>query len=180
MHLFSVYQKAGGFASGIGIRYAPSSIVDNTHQAVSANLIVGERVLPHIFLRVANSEPIEVHDMLPADTRFKILVFAGDLSDHSDRAKLEALGEELNKPENFLRRYGRGDVGQWEVFDVMCFTSAKKDKIDLFGECLGPASPQRSHLDTVPIWSHRRPQVLLHTLDQVSTQTEPPPLNSGA
>ncbi|KAI1782487.1 FAD binding domain-containing protein [Ganoderma leucocontextum] len=130
---FHAYQKAGGFVSGIGIRYAPSPIVNNAHQTVSANLIVGERVLPQVFIRVASAEPIHIHDMLPADTRFKVLVFAGDLSDHSDRAKLQTLGEELKKPENFLKRYGRGDgVGKWEVFDMICFTSAKKDEIDLF------------------------------------------------
>ena len=132
MHLLSAYEKVGGFASGIGIRYAPSSIVNNTHQNVSANVIVGERVPPHVFIRVANAEPIQIHDVLPADTRFKILVFAGDLSDQSDLAKLVTLGEELNKEGNFLRRYGRGDVGKWEMFDVICFTSAK-DKINLFG-----------------------------------------------
>ena len=135
------------FGSGTGIRYAPSSIVNNTHQADCANLVVGERVLPQVFIRIANAEPVQIHDLLPADTRFKVLIFSGDLSDHDDRAKLQTLGKELNKPENFLRRYGRGDVGKWEVFDVICFTSAKKDKINIFGECcLGPL-PHR-HCDT--------------------------------
>ena len=92
-------------------------------------------MLPQVFIRIANAEPVQIHDLLPADTRFKVLIFAGDLSDHNDRAKLRMLGKELNKPENFLRRYGRGDVGKWEVFDVICFTSAKKDKINVFGAC---------------------------------------------
>ncbi|PIL30414.1 hypothetical protein GSI_07601 [Ganoderma sinense ZZ0214-1] len=126
------FKSVGGFVSGIGIRYAPSTLVNASHQASASNLIVGERVLPHVFIRVASAEPVHVHDMLPADTRFKILVFAGDLSDGDDRTRLQTLGEELKKAENFLGRYGRGDVGKWEVFDVVCFTSAKKDTINLF------------------------------------------------
>ena len=135
MHLPSAYEKVAGFASGIGIRYAPSSIVNNRHQNVSVNIIVGERVPPQVFIRVATAEPVQIHDVLPADTRFKILVFAGDLSNQNDRAKLVTLGEELNKEGNFLRRYGCGNVGNWEMFDVICFTSAKKDRINLFGTC---------------------------------------------
>ena len=86
-------------------------------------------MLPHVFIRAASSQPIEVQDMIPADTRFKILVFAGNISNDSDRTRLQTLASDLCKPENFLRRYGRGDVGKWEVFDVLCFSSGKKDRV---------------------------------------------------
>ncbi len=98
---------------------------------------------PHVFIRAASSQTIEVQDMLPADTRFKILVFAGNISDDSDRSKLQALGGALNKPESFLRRHGRGDVGKWEVFDVLCFSSAKTDHVGYLGACL--SSPRRPY-----------------------------------
>ncbi|PIL30436.1 hypothetical protein GSI_07623 [Ganoderma sinense ZZ0214-1] len=126
------FKSVGGFVSGIGIRYAPSTLVNASHQVVAANLIVGERVLPQVFIRVASAEPVHIHDLLPAETRFKILVFAGDLSVHDDRTKLQTLANELNKAENFLRRYGRVEVGKWEVFDVISFTSAKQDTVNLF------------------------------------------------
>ncbi|PIL30439.1 hypothetical protein GSI_07626 [Ganoderma sinense ZZ0214-1] len=114
------------------IRYKLSSIVNDTHQSVAANLVVGERMLPHIFIRAASSQPIEIHDMLPADTRFKILVFAGNMADVADRAKLETLGDELNKPDSFMRRYGRSEGGKWQVFDLVCFSAAKKDAVSFF------------------------------------------------
>ncbi|PIL24556.1 hypothetical protein GSI_12440 [Ganoderma sinense ZZ0214-1] len=124
------FKTASGFTSGMAIRYKPSSIVNDKHQSVAANLVVGERMLPHVFIRAASSQPIEIHDMLPADTRFKILVFAGNMADVADRAKLEALGEELNKPESFMRRYGRSEGGKWQVFDLVCFSAATKDAVD--------------------------------------------------
>ena len=107
--------------------------------------------------------------MLPADTRFKILVFAGDLSDQSDLAKLVTLGEELNKEGNFLRRYGRGDVGKWEMFDMICFTSAKKDKINLFGTCAWLL--RKVVIVALMSGSPRRPRILPPALEQVSTES---------
>ena len=100
-------------------------------------------MLPHVFIRAASSQPIEVQDMLPADIRFKILVFAGNVSDDSDRASLQDLSGDLNKPENFLRRYGRGDIGTWAVFDVLCFSSGKKDRVGYLGECMTSSSRRR-------------------------------------
>ena len=134
--MHSAFKTVGGFTSGIAIRYGFSTLVNDTHQPLASNIAIGERVPPQVFIRAASSQPIEVQDMLPADTRFKILVFAGDVSNNSDRAKLEALAEDLNKPESFLRRYGRGDVGNWEVFDVLCFSSGKKDQVGYPGERL--------------------------------------------
>nr|VWO97643.1 Efflux pump FUB11 (Fusaric acid biosynthesis protein 11) [Ganoderma boninense] len=126
------FKTASGFTSGMAIRYKPSTIVNDTHQSVASNLVVGERMLPHIFIRAASSQPIEIHDMLPADTRFKILVFAGNMADVAERAKLEALGEDLKKPENFLQRYGRKESGKWQMFDLVCFSAAPKDAVGFF------------------------------------------------
>ena len=120
--------------TGIAIRYEPSAIVDITHQTLAANLPIGERMPPQMFIRAASVKPVEVQDLLPADTRFKILVFAGNISTEKDRAALQVLAVELDKQGNFLRQYGRGDVSRWEVFDVLCFSSAKQDQVDYLGE----------------------------------------------
>ena len=91
-------------------------------------------MLPQVFIRAASGRPVEIQDLLPADTRFKILVFAGNISVKKDKDKLQALADSLNMSENFLRRHGRGDVGSWEVFDVLCFSSAKQEQVDYLGE----------------------------------------------
>ncbi|KAI1782486.1 FAD binding domain-containing protein [Ganoderma leucocontextum] len=114
---YSAFKTASGFTSGIAIRYKPSQLV-NDAQSIASNLVIGEHTIPHVFIRAASSQPIELQDVLPADTRFK----------------LEVLGEELNKPESFLRRYRRGDSGKWQVFDLVCFNAATKDKVGFFGD----------------------------------------------
>ena len=129
-----MFETFGGFTTGISIRYELSATVDITYQTLAARLTIGERMLPQVFIRAASGRPIEVQDMLPADTRFKILVFAGNVSAKMDKDKLQALADSLNMPENFLRRHGRGDIGSWEVFDVLCFSSANQDQVDYLGE----------------------------------------------
>ena len=127
-------------------------------------------MLPHVFIRAASSQPIEVQDMIPADTRFKILVFAGNISNDSDRTRLQTLASDLCKPENFLRRYGRGDVGKWEVFDVLCFSSGKKDRVGYLCERMILRRLRRPSPNSASsVRSPRLPGVLPHALLQVST-----------
>jgi phenol 2-monooxygenase len=72
-----VFQTFGGFTSGIDIHYQPSAIVHDANQAAVPGLTVGMRVIPQLVMRAADARPIEVQDLLVADTRFKILVFTG-------------------------------------------------------------------------------------------------------
>ena len=41
-------------------------------------MIIGQRILPQIVLRMADRRAIDIQDVCPADTRFKVLVFTGD------------------------------------------------------------------------------------------------------
>ena len=121
-----MYADFGGFVSGIGIRYAPSAIVDAAHQAAAATLVVGERVPPQTFVRAADVRPVDVQDVLPADTRYKVLVFAGDTRAPPQRARVQALADAV--AQGFLQRFGGPEPGK--VFDVLAISSAPKDKVD--------------------------------------------------
>ncbi|KAF4569561.1 hypothetical protein EYR40_008541 [Pleurotus pulmonarius] len=92
------FQTFGGFTSGIGIRYAESLITNCKYQDYASNLKIGRRMPPQILLRAADSRPVELQDLLPSDTRFKVLVFAGDISSPSQQDKLSELSERLGRP----------------------------------------------------------------------------------
>ena len=159
-----MHKTASGFITGIGIRYGPSAIVSAGNQSAAPNLPVGERVLPQVFIRTADARPLDIQDVLPADTRFKILVCAGDITVHDSLARLSKGGEHLNRPTSFLRRFGRGaKAGEWEVFDVMCFTSAKSKDLNYLGMC----SCERLHACFSTDGCCRLPRVLPSSLVQV-------------
>ena len=132
-YLNAVHHRAfkafGAFTSGIGIHYAESAIVNAKHQSVAKDLIIGQRIIPQILIRVADARPFELQDLLPADTRFKVLIFAGDITNVAQRMEVDKLAEEMSKPESFLNKYP--PAGEWEkVFDVLAIISGKKEQVE--------------------------------------------------
>ncbi|KAJ3002531.1 hypothetical protein NUW54_g5798 [Trametes sanguinea] len=126
--LHDMFRRNGQFTSGIGVRYDPSAIVHNAYQAAATNLIIGERMVPHVFICASDARPVNIHDMLPADTRFKVLVFVGDITDEEVAARVHSLGEKLSAPDSFLCRFGHGGISA--VFDVICISASNKQNVD--------------------------------------------------
>uniref|UniRef100_A0A0W0G6V4 Phenol 2-monooxygenase n=1 Tax=Moniliophthora roreri TaxID=221103 RepID=A0A0W0G6V4_MONRR len=118
------FQTFGGFTSGIGVHYENSAIVDARNQSFAASLTVGERILPHVLLRAADSRPFNIQDLLPSDTRFKILVFTGDSSDTKQLARVQSLAECLQAPESFLVK---GSAK--EMIEIISISSTKKKNV---------------------------------------------------
>jgi hypothetical protein len=46
---------------------------------------------PGEVLRLADFKPCDIHDALPSDTKFKILVFCGNINDQAQKMKLNSL-----------------------------------------------------------------------------------------
>ena len=123
-HLYSVFQAFGDFTSGIGVHYGPSAIVNTKHQECARNLVIGDRMLPQIFVRAADSRPVEIQDLLPADIRWKVLIFLGIL-DESRLPGVKALAKELDEPTSFLRKYPiDGQIPL--IFDIISIVSGDK------------------------------------------------------
>ncbi|KAG9313141.1 putative monooxygenase [Chiua virens] len=122
------FQTFGGFTSGIGVHYPPSVIVNSKHQKCAENLVIGERMLPHVFVHAANIRPINIQDMLPADVRFKVLFFVGHLTE-TKIAELNSLEEKLNKSASFLHKCS-ADGNISTVFDIITITAGAKETIN--------------------------------------------------
>lgn len=126
-----MFAKNAGFTSGLTLHYEPSVIVDNRFQACAPHLIVGERMLPIDFICAADARPVNIHDMLLADMRFKILTFVGNFADEIGAAKVRALAEQLTAPDCFLQRYAH--TGTNSAFDLICISASRKEQVDYTG-----------------------------------------------
>ncbi|KZT07230.1 uncharacterized protein LAESUDRAFT_120001 [Laetiporus sulphureus 93-53] len=122
------FQTFGLFMSGIGVHYLPSAVVHTQHQAYASNLIIGERMVPHVFVRAADARPYEIQDLLPADTRFKILVFTGDIRDKLQPDRVTKLAADMEQPNAFLKRFSKGGIDS--VFDILCINAGKKGSLN--------------------------------------------------
>jgi phenol 2-monooxygenase len=122
------FQTYSAFTSGISVQYAESAIVDAKHQSFAKNLIIGQRMLPQILICAADARPYELQDLLPADTRFKVLIFAGDTTNPTQHMKVSKLAEAMASPESFLWKHAPGN--EWnKAFDILTISSGKKELV---------------------------------------------------
>ena len=113
------------------MRYEASAIVNKQHQSCATKLVIGERMIPHVFVQAADIRAVNIHDVIPSDTRFKVLVFVGNVAVAETMARVRALADKLDAPNSFLHRYGQGDYHK--VFDILCICAARKDEVDFIG-----------------------------------------------
>jgi len=107
------------FVLGHGVQYEASTITDITHGSITSGLVIGQRIPPGIIVQVANFRPYELHDLLPSDTRFKILILPGDASKPKQKAKLDAVAAEMDHPEGFLKRFTPAGAPDDTMFDII-------------------------------------------------------------
>ena len=88
-------------------------------------------MLPQVFIGAADGRPFEIQDLLPADTRFKLLVFAGDTSDACQLARVRTLAAAVEHPGSFYAKFGGQDPTQ--VFDIIVISSATKERVTWAG-----------------------------------------------
>ncbi|KZT22586.1 hypothetical protein NEOLEDRAFT_1071260 [Neolentinus lepideus HHB14362 ss-1] len=124
------WKTFGNFSSGIGVHYPESPVVNVIHQGTARNLIIGQRMVPQTVIRAADAWPFDIQDMLPADTRFKVVVFLGDLSEDVQREKVNILAQELEKSDSFLKTYPPPGVAIDAVFDIISIMAGKKVDVD--------------------------------------------------
>ena len=92
-------------------------------------------MLPQIFVRAADSRPVEIQDLLPADSRFKLLVFVGNSSDATRRDRIRRVAEDIR---DVLRPYSPDGISaMFEIIPISCTKKADvryNDLSELF-EC---------------------------------------------
>ena len=100
------------------------------HQQFAPHLIIGERMPPQIFVHAADARPRDIQDMLPSDTRFKVLFFVGFLTEER-MGELNALCDEMKGPSCFLQKYGYPTEGTAQaMFSIITIMSGDKEDVE--------------------------------------------------
>ncbi|KAI6106478.1 hypothetical protein EV401DRAFT_2060314 [Pisolithus croceorrhizus] len=110
---------AGGFTGCMGIHCDPSIIVNAKHH-----------MLPQVFAHAADARPIEICDLLPADSRFKILIFLRSMDEESRLAEINALADELSSSTGFLQTYSMDGQIPSPMFDPATIVAGNKEKFN--------------------------------------------------
>jgi phenol 2-monooxygenase len=114
--------------SGIGIRYTKSSIVSGERQDIAHKLVLGERMHPATVVRAADGWPHNVQDLLPSDARYRVLVFAGNITEDNQLSRVRELSKALDTP--FWRK--DSDAKKEDVLDILAFAHGVKSPVDAY------------------------------------------------
>jgi phenol 2-monooxygenase len=160
----SAIEKGNAFASGVAVDYGASIIVakdgdaaaqgDGTavHSAdtirvvgkqVAANIKIGMRMPSFKVLNQADARPWHFQELLKSDGRWRIVVFAGDVSENTQMQRVQKLGQALSSPKSsFINRFTPTGKPIDYVIEILTIHSAERMKTELqdFPEIFRPFS----------------------------------------
>jgi phenol 2-monooxygenase len=92
------------------VNYGPSSIVAKEGQIVSkphlaTKIDIGKRMPSFKVLSHADARPWHLQELLKSNGRWRVIVFPGRLSEPSNMQRMQILGQQLEAPDSFIRRY---------------------------------------------------------------------------
>ncbi|CAK7228717.1 hypothetical protein SBRCBS47491_007001 [Sporothrix bragantina] len=120
------FAKGNMFASGIAVNYGASKIVAKTPEAathgvngvngtskavvqsrqeLATEVKIGMRMPSFKVLNQSDARPWHFQQLLHSNGSWRVVLFAGDLSQPGRRADLDAISAELSKPTSFLKRF---------------------------------------------------------------------------
>ncbi|TDZ21500.1 Phenol hydroxylase [Colletotrichum orbiculare MAFF 240422] len=167
------FLKGNLFASGLSVNYGPSTLVvkpgdaleqgDGSKvvksaavavseadfarkQALAAGLPVGMRFNSFKVLNQACARPWHFQERLKADGRFRVVLFAGNVLDAGQKARVDRFAAQLDAPSSFLRRATPPGKPVDSVVEVLTIHSAKRTETELLRDFPDILHPYDAHL----------------------------------
>jgi phenol 2-monooxygenase len=147
------FVKGNMFASGIAVDYGVSMIVakggdageqgDGTDvgvsgggvesvQSLATEVKVGMRMPSFKVLNQADARPWHFQELLRSNGRWRVVVFAGDVLDKTQKGRVDGLGEKLGKEGSFVKRYTPQGWKYDSVIEVLTVHSAPRQEVTVF------------------------------------------------
>jgi phenol 2-monooxygenase len=130
------FELFGGFTSGLAIQYDPSLITaqSSENQVLAKGLLIGKSFTSQIVVRHADARPFHLHDQMPTDLRFRVLIFSGDCLLSSQLQKTQKATVVLKA---LAKRYTPSNVAYDDVIDFITVSSNphatyEKESLPLF------------------------------------------------
>lgn len=160
------FQKGNLFASGIAVDYdrsvlvakpaQKSAVLDGTtatssHQPVTSKpelatgIDLGKKLPSVKVLNQSDARPWHLAEFLRADGRFRIILFAGDVSSADQRARVTKFCQALDAPGAVLRRVTPSNTPINSVIHILTVHAAPRTSVDIFTfpDLLHPFDSQR-------------------------------------
>ncbi|KAB8078615.1 FAD binding domain-containing protein [Aspergillus leporis] len=148
--------KSGKYTAGLTAKYGKSPITFETDSSkqLSTNVVVGMRLPSSQVVRFCDSKPVQLMSALKSDGRWRVMAFAGDISQFENKAKLNALGYYLNSSESPLHRLRSTDADVDSVIEPILVGYGKRHSVELeeFPGCFYPIAGENQIRDLHKIY----------------------------
>ncbi|KAK9418303.1 putative FAD binding domain-containing protein [Seiridium unicorne] len=123
------FVKAGRYTAGQATHYNDSIIVssEESEQSLAKNLPVGMRFPSAQVVRFCDARALQFVRALPADSRWHIIVFAGDIRYESAAQRLEKVATGLDP---VVQRFTPANADYDSVFNILLVLSGKQTDIE--------------------------------------------------
>lgn len=162
------FEKGNLFASGLSVNYGPSCLVAKTGDTgkegdgselaqgltlskatskpeLATGLPVGMRFNSFKVLNQADARPWHFQERLKADGRFRIVLFAGNVLQPEQQARIKTLCAALDAPDSFLRRATPAGQPIDSVIEILTIHSAKRTDAELLRDFPAILHPFNEH-----------------------------------
>ncbi|GMF74581.1 unnamed protein product [Aspergillus oryzae] len=125
------------FSSTTAIEYEAGLLVAKqgglivSKQYLAPGILVGRRLPSQTVERHANGESVDFGKSFPSDGRYRIVVFAGMISQPEQLRRLENVSQVLELPGAFLQRLGERAITPQDVFEILVVHSASRDDVEI-------------------------------------------------
>ncbi|KAL4961141.1 putative FAD monooxygenase [Aspergillus stella-maris] len=134
------FERYNLFLAGCSVDYGHNTIVKKEDerssiisiQELAPGIKVGMRVPSVKVLNQADGRPWHLQQRLPSDGRWRVVVFAGDVTKQAQKDKLEVLGAALGSKESFLQRFTPAEARYDAVIEVLTVHAAPRKQLGIF------------------------------------------------
>ncbi|KAE8152359.1 FAD binding domain-containing protein [Aspergillus avenaceus] len=134
--------KSGKYTAGLAAKYDASPItLDMNSENLYRNVVVGMRLPSSQVVRFCDSKPVQLMTTLRSDGRWRIMVFAGDISQPLNKNKLSAIGTYLGSTESPIHRFSPKDAPD-SLIEPILIAHGQRHNIQLgdIPECFYPVT----------------------------------------
>ncbi|KAF5548277.1 phenol 2-monooxygenase [Fusarium mexicanum] len=126
-----------GFSSTTAIEYETGLLVAKeggsivSKQHLAAGIPVGRRLPSHVVERHANGEGVDFGKSFPSDGRYRVVIFAGDVSNPEQLRRVERFSQLLELPDTLFRRVQGDAASPRDEFEILVLHSASRDHVEI-------------------------------------------------
>lgn len=98
----------------------------------ASKVLLGMRMPSFKVLNQSDARPWHLHELLKSDGRWRVLLFAGDIKNSAQRARVNKLGEQLAAPNSFLSRFKPAAKAIDSVIEILTIHSSPRKSCTIF------------------------------------------------